>query len=612
MIIELNVTVDSAQDTDDVPIVAIQVDEANDESTSTSPLTHEWQHWTPLNRAAEIIPSSFAPCRSIECYQACSATSSLVAALLDTVDVWSADPVLSHRLYSFMVFLTNNKYDFPLNLLDIVAHHSSRARHRAIGLLSMFWPRAFGHLCIGKPFPLIRYAEQQVYGQGNILHQHSHQFVPWLFSTFSNPSEERSHEDCQSCFNPIEDVGLMCPLCLCAIHMNCYDYPDGTRLIQYPGGHTNKLVVHRFSYLKPSSNLLEPLRKGQHTFGPVNILTLSLCSICLRPLWGYIEQGLRCKTCHKYAHTTCLNATTLPPCRSEEDEKYISIKWIDFTKSFLENYKAILLAEYDLQRCSREEILVYWSVLTLQLRLVEAGVASGSIRIVNDRPRGSIGDFELHHSLKRYGAFLENEFFSTDRARLGGTIGGEPSARYDDVLFDWTTLVYITSCLKSPHMQDSDEVNQGLLGVNLSSNTADVGSESYASEVITLAQFRDQLGTQFGLKLQESACIMIRHLHHIGLVNCGSLPKDDVIMLQSSPETQCNFSLPLGIDLSSDVELLISSIEACLDEINIAVNEAGFLLLVRRFWPSELLSDYAFSRLLMSVVSWVLAEVSVI
>ena len=71
----------------------------------------------------------------------------------------------------------------------------------------------------------------------------------------------------------------------------------------------------------------------------------------------------------------------------------------------------------------------------------------------------------------------------------------------------------------------------------------------------------------------------------------------------------CFFRLPLGLDLSSGVESLIVAIEVCLRELDVSMNEAGFLLLVRRLWPNGMLSDYAIVRLMRALLNWILSEV---
>ena len=101
---------------------------------------------------------------------------------------------------------------------------------------------------------------------------------------------------------------------------------------------------------------------------------------------------------------------------------------------------------------------------------------------------------------------------------------------------------------------------------------------------------------------------MLKHLRHLGFFDCDALP------LFTPPERPreiiCNFQLPLGLDLSSDVEFLLVCIEACLDDLDVSINESGLLLLNRKLWPNGMASDYTLSRLVKAIVQWVLSEVS--
>ena len=71
----------------------------------------------------------------------------------------------------------------------------------------------------------------------------------------------------------------------------------------------------------------------------------------------------------------------------------------------------------------------------------------------------------------------------------------------------------------------------------------------------------------------------------------------------------CSFPIPMGLEVSTEVETLVAAIEGCLSDIDLSVNEAGLLLLVRRFWPDGMLTEYALRRLSKALLAWILAEV---
>ena len=64
---------------------------------------------------------------------------------------------------------------------------------------------------------------------------------------------------CHVCTEHIHSFGLLCPLCMCAVHLNCYDSPVGSTLTQYEAtgaskgeeGGMQKVVVARFGKVGP-------------------------------------------------------------------------------------------------------------------------------------------------------------------------------------------------------------------------------------------------------------------------------------------------------------------------------------------------------------------------
>jgi hypothetical protein len=71
-----------------------------------------------------------------------------------------------------------------------------------------------------------------------------------------------------------------------------------------------------------------------------------------------------------------------------------------------------------------------------------------------------------------------------------------------------------------------------------------------------------------------------------------------------------SFGLPLVMDASPSVEILITAIETLLDDVDLSHNEQAMLLLSNRAWPSLHCSPYALERIAGAVASWVMHEVS--
>ena len=149
----------------------------------------------------------------------------------------------------------------------------------------------------------------------------------------------------------------MCPLCLCMVHFNCYDYPDGSFFTQYSVAadpSMQKIAVHRFCHVLPQRHATGPevVHKAQHAFRPVNLFSLTLCFICKKPLWGPILHALKCSSCHQFVHSACLTKATsddLPRCRTVViDDAYMTISWQTLRQSFADHYREVFLTEADL------------------------------------------------------------------------------------------------------------------------------------------------------------------------------------------------------------------------------------------------------------------------
>lgn len=90
--------------------------------------------------------------------------------------------------------------------------------------------------------------------------------------------------------------------------------------------------------------------------------------------------------------------------------------------------------------------------------------------------------------------------------------------------------------------------------------------------------------------------------NHLGHKNLGKNSKIGNLSLE-----YC-FPLPFVTECSPTVEALITSISACLSDINISINECGFLLMTRRCWPDPYISKYVLERLVYSILEWICNE----
>ena len=257
--------------------------------------------------ASRSVPSQNASGQSLASYRLLSLVSPLLAVISDTMDFGKAPAFTLHRLRHLFDMIADSRLDASLNVLEAVAYHTPKARCTALGLLYSYWPRAIGHCLITKPFESLVHPDTPP-----SYHQHAHQFVLWQFTEPSVPSifDGNILRECRSCLKQITGSGLFCPLCICAVHFDCYDYPNGNLLVQYPielDLSTQKLAVYRFCHVQPqTSDHKSSVRHVLgHTFRVVNMFTLALCFICKLPLWGCHSQGLKCDNCNHFVHAQC-------------------------------------------------------------------------------------------------------------------------------------------------------------------------------------------------------------------------------------------------------------------------------------------------------------------
>ncbi|RDB21389.1 hypothetical protein Hypma_011626 [Hypsizygus marmoreus] len=604
------------------PIVSIHIDTVQETPHSES--GSQWVPWSRSPPSATKVQSTDAPFQSLSLYYLSSLVAPLIATILECVELDSTSDSTSDVLYRFrrlLKFIVDMKVDAYGDILRVVGYHTPKARRSAVDILMTFWPNAVGHVIVSKPFT-------QAYLIDNPrLHSmdkpHAHQFTPWRF----NPKTARpglkgfSLHDCRSCANIIHGFGLLCPLCMCAVHFDCYDYPEGSHVHQYAlasDRNVQRMAMYRFSYilLDRSRNQSGLVRKHRHTFRLVNLFTLCLCFVCRMPLWGCNMQGLSCSSCFQFVHSACISHSELPRCSSTNiTSDHMTIDWTELRHSCLDFHRDILqLSNEELGARSFEEISIIHAIAWTQLQIITNGVALGSIVVMQNGRSAAhamehrVNEFELHRVVRWCETHLASDRLQCSDTLYEFMVENRLARSEHFMMFDWSNLLYICSIAKSPcapqHVSCSS--SSDLLNVT-QPDVIDNRLPSQTFEVVSLSHIRDALGAEFNVHSDITVRLILSHLHHLGLFsridhNSLLLDFDDV------KEIYCLFPLPLGLDLSTNVEILVSAVEASLSDLDLSVNEFGFLLLVRRLWPNGLASDYALRRLTRSILSWILAE----
>ncbi|KAH9001155.1 hypothetical protein EDB92DRAFT_2050849 [Lactarius akahatsu] len=584
-------------DGDPQAIVSIQVESYEETHPSSQEGT---QSPAPRSLYANLcVPSQGTPGQSLTSYRLLSLLSPLLAAISDAVDFSKVSSFTVHRLRRLFDTIVDLRLDTPLNVLEVVAYHTHRARPTALGLLQSYWPRALGHCLVSKPFETLIDA-----GAAPSYRPYAHQFVLWRFEEHSGPTlfDGNIWRECRSCLKQIVGLGLLCPFCVCAVHFDCYDYPDGNLLTQYPmklDPGTQRVAVHRFCHIQPPrSDRKFVLHTLDHIFRVVNTFTLALCFICNLPLWGFHSQGLKCDSCNHFAHARCIIAPTeveVPLCLTVPlTSAHMTISPRNLRNSFRSHFESLLELDPDSLR-HREEIMICSDVLWSQLQILRNGLALGSVVIEGGDKASESFNLELSSLLDRFRAIslsqtsilsdLLSDYFQESRSPSRTTL-----------LFDWSTLVFFVSSTKLV-----DETPD-----TFARDTRDSHLHSY--DVVPLGILRDRLATHFQIRLDVAVEMLLGQLHHVGLFELPQIRSIEPGEWLRYQESLCLFSLPLSLDLSVNVETLVTAIEACLSDIDLSVNEAGFLFLIRRAWPTGMSTNYALRRLMKSVFCWILTE----
>ncbi|KAJ6596919.1 hypothetical protein DFH09DRAFT_972654 [Mycena vulgaris] len=609
-------------------VISIRVDQVQDERDPELSGPYGWAPWSSPSTNSLSVHSTNTPFQAQSVYYLAALIPPLLAAVLEAVDVVPRTETrvdVIHRFYRLVNLIVTAKPDAYLDVLEVAAYHS-RARRSAMSLISTFWPKAIGHLVVGKSLPVASYFDSVLDRPTAMLpkdHPYTHQFVPWhFFSQRTTISSGSSPNACHSCSTPIDGFGLMCPFCMCGVHFGCYDYPEGSHVVPYSSDkNVQRVASFHFSAMVCDRWNGDPnmIAENGHSLECVNIFTLCLCFVCRKPLWGCTAQGLRCISCTQFVHAACvLSPGGLPRCNGEAttiDSRSMTIDWSALRLSCNDYYSDILyLTKEQLATRSHEEVSIFATVLWTQIQIMTNGVSSGCIDILQRGKSAAhakdhkVDDFELHRVSTWCEALLSSGTLRLSIAMddyLGHTKQQRPN---HGIMYNWSNLVYIASTIKSPYpipMASSDLLNVAKPEPLIDEMDT---SLSHPFELVPLAHLRDILGYELLIHSDAAARLLLSHLHHLGFFNRLDMEQALFRRDMFDKDTICVFPLPLGLDLSTNVETLVAAVEACLTDLDLSVNEAGFLLLTRKLWPNGMATEYSLKRLMRIIVSWILAE----
>ncbi|KAF8910955.1 hypothetical protein CPB84DRAFT_1842225 [Gymnopilus junonius] len=600
-------------------LVSIQIDEVHGESPESRSGSNSVFFSNSMKGG---IQSTNNPRQSPSVYYLAFLIPPLLTAMLDFVDHSTVSGQsgnsddFSTQFISMLRLIASSKRDAYNDLLEIIAYRGAKSRRMAIASLTKLWPKSVGHAIITRPFCLVDGF------MPTTAKPFAHQFMPWHFESVGRVVPGHVlHDNCRSCLKVITGFGLLCPFCMTAAHFDCYDYPEGNYEAQYSmtqDPQIQRIAMCRFSIVQ-INGFDSPSKTPQtnHIFEPVNWFTLSLCFICKKPLWGCFAQGLKCANCPFSLHQGCIpSIASSKRCgtfRITSDD--LTIQWNALRASCLDQLPILQSTYAQLKDCTYEEISIIHGVLRTQLQILINGIEFGSVVIqdehnITESTDPQFDKFELHQVIDICEQLLASDGLAYSPLMQqyfqdSGTIKSKPS-----IMHNWSFLEYMTAAIKTSFPQTHPPQTQSdLLTVDpFTAVDDDTESITYPFESARLSHIRDMLAIDFSLRSDHAAQFLINQLHHLSLlerVDSIAFPFEDIVR---EKDVECIFPLPLGLDLSMNVETLVSSIEASLEDLDLSSNEFGFLLLTRRFWPNTLASEYGLRRLATKVVWWILNE----
>ncbi|CAG8439334.1 7443_t:CDS:10, partial [Ambispora leptoticha] len=405
-----------------------------------------------------------------------------------------------------------------------------------------------------------------------------------------------------------------------------------------------------------------------HKFHLINLFTLVLCMNCHEPLWGIMHQGYRCEYCNRFLHIHCLDSQKqhhLQPCphSGNMNEEDALIDYDSLRKTFLQYYNPIVVSSEKLPSYSAEELSVMISILEIQDSIVNNGILAGCLLVrqhFENHPlaqQEKLKQFELHELLSLY-----KKFYFTDSERVGSTttvgLGAgisestisqeywegvfgpnisnhgskEQQKRHHPwILCEDEYLGHLAAFIKSGAGFDREINNHNeYLGVNSNgrantptstSTTADSIDDVTSVESLSASDMIRWVKNNLGFQSEFSSKILIQQMTNLGFVEridghpvifsnseIAAFISNSSSSYNSRNKTDCTFPFPFGIEYTPNVETLISAIVSCLKDINVAINECGFLLLTRRCWPDPFLSRYTLERLIHAIIAWICSE----
>nr|XP_019013028.1 uncharacterized protein I206_02525 [Kwoniella pini CBS 10737]OCF51809.1 hypothetical protein I206_02525 [Kwoniella pini CBS 10737] len=637
-----------------VPTFAISTDSQDSLPPPPAANTPGWLRFSPTSPSFPFFPAGdVAGLLSTHAAKEVTTTTIQIASLVPRillgittiVDLSISKLTTIHRIHRLLALILTAKPDSALDLLEIIAYAPPVPRRTALEILSTFYPMVLGHNTISRRLANTTYAAQRAKwesGQEKALGEDDvvHYFIPWRCSSKDDPSNQVNK--CDICDGEIHGFALKCSMCKEYRHLHCYHTSVQTYdVITITSEDSAHQMVHiKYSPIPPrldeqvlfgstakGNSSSTRRRVGQHDLILVNLFNLALCEECHLPLWGDMSQAYGCMNgCQRFFHPKCLDHMERHgrgQCRfgrdviideiSSQGSDPFLISLERFKQSFDTIFKQLCLNVDELARKTYDEIAVLWGGLWIQYQLLKNGISSGSIRITGYNPKIEPDLLNVKSTLKVYEEQLKARYTEASPASSDFThISGSEIPLGCSYLFSDRYLTYVIALLRAPTSNNplasgTQTPSDGLLTPSGLPAPDDIQPNEESFEMLPLSIISSSLSSDLGISDPTISTIFLNQLRSIGLIttnNKSFISQEDL----NSPNIWAGFNLPLLMDNSTTINLLILSIENLLDTLDLSMNEQGLRLLSERCWPSLLCSSYSLDRLGKILINWIMNE----
>lgn len=541
----------------------------------------------------------------------------LLAAICDTINLDDAPISTIYRVHRLVVLLLSAKPDASLDLLEIAAFAPESSRRIAVCILTTYFPQVMGHNIIARRPPDLSYAARLVKwetGQTKSKEEddaENHHYIHWRVSSRDRTRSIRPLPTCSTCEGDIRGYCIKCTLCYDVQHLDCYRSAEGTFRYEVddtdkPGGQL-RTIVAKFSrqlgtleekLVSGTSKSTHPTSTqqlvGDHDLHRVHLFTSTPCQACRNPVWSSPSSVYACfGGCQAFYHAECLSKLSNSEhsrCQSRQvwSSPHFTITKDALYHSFADSEaKSLCMSAEDLSNQTYDEVAILYGTLWIRYQTLKAGLAAGTLAINSDTHESPNSDpLGVRATLRVYEDYLDSRTSPSSGALSDFVhVYGFDDPLAQGYLFSDTYLAYIIALLKSP-------------------DTPDGGSNSTYS-ALPISAVLSTLASDLSITSDVVAGALIQQLEIMGYIRTTSEERKGKLSSK-----WVHFDLPLLIESSPAVDILIEFIAGSLDSLDLTMVEQALILLTNRAWPSLLCIPHALERFGSVVIRWVISEAS--